>query len=108
MEGNQQKSLQGIASDHIARIREDDGHVVHCSCDHDLLRVHESIQRQYHDVTDALIQVLLQRRARGIQKYGTSLKTFNGRDWKWDLLEEMLDALQYLMQGILEDMERER
>jgi len=53
-------------------------------------------------VTDHLIAWLRTRQERGIATYGRSLETFNGRNPKRDLTEELLDALQYHHQGNLE------
>jgi hypothetical protein len=39
--------------------------------------------------------MLDERRQFGIKKYGTALMTFNGRDFVKDLMEELVDALQY-------------
>ena len=53
-------------------------------------------------VTDALIELLRQRQAKGVATYGRSLETFNGRDATRDLKEELIDALQYTMQWEME------
>lgn len=49
-------------------------------------------------VTAALIADLKEREAKGIETYGRSLHTFNGRDPAQDLVEELLDAAQYAKQ----------
>jgi hypothetical protein len=59
------------------------------------------------DVTESLIAHLRERQAQGIRTYGTSLQTFNGRRALVDLREELLDALQYVEQEILERQELE-
>jgi hypothetical protein len=41
--------------------------------------------------------------ARGAAKYGTELKTFNGRDAGNDAMQELADAVAYVMQLILEN-----
>jgi len=39
---------------------------------------------------------------RGARKYGTPLRTHNGRDALWDAYQEALDLVFYLRQAILE------
>ena len=59
----------------------------------------------------ALLPELLAARQRiGLERYGRPLETFNGRDVHRDLLEELLDALQYAVQAQMErtDLEAER
>ena len=53
-------------------------------------------------VTDHLIESLRERQAKGIATYGRSLETFNGRSSPRDTKEELLDALQYTEQWIIE------
>ena len=53
-------------------------------------------------VTPVLVELILQRDAMGRAKYGTPLKTRNGRDALVDALQESLDLNQYLMQRVLE------
>lgn len=53
-------------------------------------------------VTEALIAELRQRQAKGIETYGTSLQTFNGRSALRDALDEALDLAQYLKQALME------
>lgn len=48
------------------------------------------------------LRMLLDREVRGIETYGTTLQTFNGRDAVRDALEELIDAWQYLVQISLE------
>ena len=38
----------------------------------------------------------------GVAKYGTALRAHNGRDWLVDALQEALDLIVYLEQGIAE------
>lgn len=54
------------------------------------------------DVTEALIAHLRERQAKGIEKYGRPLETFNGRDMLLDAFQESLDQSQYLLGKILE------
>ena len=42
------------------------------------------------------------RKAVGLAEYGTPLQAFNGRDCEKDAIEEMVDMICYLKQGILE------
>lgn len=53
-------------------------------------------------VTEAVIADLRQREEYGKAKYGTSLFTHNGRDARVDLYQELLDAVQYVKQDLLE------
>lgn len=56
-------------------------------------------------VVDAVLADVQSRRDFGLQKYGTLLRTHNGRDAAWDLYQELLDAVMYLRQFILERQE---
>lgn len=47
-------------------------------------------------------QVLAHQEAKGLAKYNTVLQTHNGRDPLIDALGEIVDALQYLVQAIME------
>jgi hypothetical protein len=49
-----------------------------------------------------VIQDILERSEMGKAKYGTTLRTFNGRDALVDLYQELLDAVKYCKQAILE------
>lgn len=42
------------------------------------------------------------REVKGVATYGTTLQTNNGRDVFQDLLEELIDAWQYAIQGRME------
>ena len=46
---------------------------------------------------------LTRQRAKGLDKYGIELHTFNGRSALRDFAEEIADALQYGTQAIMED-----
>lgn len=48
---------------------------------------------------DRLIKMLTEREAHGVEKYGRSLETWNGRDALQDVLEEELDRFVYLTQA---------
>lgn len=48
------------------------------------------------------LTMLLDREIKGIEQYGRSLETFNGRNAIRDALEEVVDAFQYLTQIQLE------
>ncbi len=54
------------------------------------------------NVQDALIDLIKERRALGIERYGRPLQTFNGRNAVRDLLEELLDGATYAMQVEME------
>lgn len=43
------------------------------------------------------------RAAAGVKKYGTPLRTHNGRDAREDAVQELLDALMYLAQAEMEE-----
>lgn len=60
------------------------------------------------DVTPHVIADIQARTERGIRKYGRPLQTGNGRSYEQDLYEELLDAVQYLKQGMLEQQHRKR
>lgn len=47
-------------------------------------------------------EMLEERKALGIERYGTPLQAFNGRDVVRDATEECLDLVTYLFQAILE------
>lgn len=53
-------------------------------------------------VTEAVLADLQARRAMGQKKYGTELKTYNGRDPLIDAYQEALDLCLYLKQAIME------
>lgn len=55
------------------------------------------------DVTDLVIRDLVARRAMGTAKYGTPLRTFNGRNALMDAYQEVLDLANYLRQRIAEE-----
>jgi hypothetical protein len=55
-----------------------------------------------HDVADYVLRDIQERVAAGYQKYGTKLQTFNRRDPLWDLYQELIDAVMYIRQEILE------
>lgn len=51
------------------------------------------------------LRMLLEREAKGVQTYGTTLQAFNGRDAIQDALEEAIDLWQYLVQISIEHTE---
>lgn len=53
-------------------------------------------------VTDAVIEDLRRREQKGIETYGTTLQTHNGRNALQDAYEEVLDLAQYLKQHLME------
>jgi hypothetical protein len=59
------------------------------------------------DVQSQLIEHIRGRRNLGIQRYGTPLQPFNGRDAGQDLLDELLDGATYAMQLVIERGELE-
>lgn len=58
-------------------------------------------------VLDDLVAVLRERSDFGQRKYGTRLKTWNGRDAYLDALQELLDLFVYLHQAQMERAELE-
>lgn len=48
------------------------------------------------------LTMLLEREVKGIETYGRSLQTHNGRDALRDLMEELIDGWQYAVQASLE------
>jgi hypothetical protein len=57
--------------------------------------------------TSILIADIESRVASGEKKYGTRLKTNNGRNVDLDLYQEILDAMNYSMQAFLQTGDRE-
>ncbi len=57
---------------------------------------------QGHRVLDRVLADLRIRSEQGRQKYGTELRTNNGRDPLTDAYQEALDLVQYLAQAIME------
>ena len=53
-------------------------------------------------VLNYVINDLNERAEFGLKKYGTYLKTNNGRSAIWDAYQEALDLIMYLRQAILE------
>ena len=54
------------------------------------------------DVQSLVIQDIERRREIGIERYGTALQAFNGRDALVDAYEEAIDLCMYLRQMIEE------
>lgn len=54
-------------------------------------------------VQPKVAEALAARKEFGLQKYGTVLKTHNGRDPMIDALQEGLDMIVYLRQGAMEN-----
>lgn len=50
-----------------------------------------------------VIQDMFGRNAIGIERYGTPLQPFNGRNSIQDIYEELLDACVYMKQKMIED-----
>jgi len=60
------------------------------------------IPNHHQDVQSLVISDLKARRELGIQRYGTPLQPFNGRNVLQDLYEELLDAATYVKQALIE------
>ena len=54
------------------------------------------------DLPDDVAEALRLRRQFGLDKYGTVLRSHNGRDPLADALQEALDLIVYLQQSIME------
>lgn len=54
------------------------------------------------EIADLVIAEIDKRRRLGVQRYGTALQAFNGRDPLRDALDECLDLAQYLTQAMHE------
>jgi hypothetical protein len=54
------------------------------------------------DIFELVKQDIEARAEKGIKKYGERLKPFNGRNALQDLYEELLDAVMYTKQLLLE------
>jgi hypothetical protein len=54
------------------------------------------------DIQSMVIADIEKRRELGISRYGTALQAHNGRDALLDLYEELMDALVYLKQLLVE------
>lgn len=56
-------------------------------------------------IVDAVIQDMRDRKQLGIDRYGTSLQAFNGRNSLQDAYEEVIDLSVYLKQSLVEKAE---
>lgn len=54
------------------------------------------------NIQDRVMRDIEARKIVGIQRYGTALQPFNGRDALLDAYEEALDLCMYLKQAIVE------
>jgi hypothetical protein len=55
------------------------------------------------DIQSMVIDDIGKRRAVGIERYGTPLQPFNGRNTLRDIYEELLDAACYVRQRLVEE-----
>lgn len=69
----------------------------------DDVRVHTS----FTEIADKVVVDLKARETKGIANYGQSLHASNGRDALVDLYEELLDAVQYAKQVVVENKDDE-
>jgi hypothetical protein len=53
-------------------------------------------------VADYVLEDIRDRVNMGFKKYGTNLRTNNGRDPLWDAYQEAIDLVMYLRQALLE------
>lgn len=60
------------------------------------------LPNQEQDIQSLVIDDIRTRREVGIERYGTPLQPFNGRDALRDAYEEALDLAMYLRQAIEE------
>lgn len=56
------------------------------------------VPNDFPPIADLVIAEIEARRQLGVQRYGTPLQAFNGRDPLQDALDEVLDLAHYLMQ----------
>ncbi len=54
------------------------------------------------DIQGMVVADIVARRQVGIERYGTALQPFNGRDVLRDIYEELLDAACYVKQAMVE------
>ena len=53
-------------------------------------------------IQDLVIADINKRKVVGLERYGTLLQAFNGRDVLQDLYEELIDAVMYVKQAMVE------
>lgn len=53
-------------------------------------------------VQDQVVEYIERRKAVGVERYGTALQANNGRDALRDLFEELVDAVNYCAQTLIE------
>lgn len=68
----------------------------------DLIKEQEPPQPSSGDVWLLVLKDMEERRLHGIEKYGTPVQSFNGRDPLIDAYQEALDLCVYLRQAIEE------
>lgn len=71
--------------------------------DHQKIQEQPSPQESQGDVGKLVIKDMEERRQTGIERYGTPLQPFNGRNALIDAYLEVLDLAVYLRQKIEED-----
>lgn len=54
-------------------------------------------------VLNYVLEDIKSRAEMGKEKYGTYLRTYNGRDALWDCYQEAIDLVMYLRQRLLEE-----
>jgi hypothetical protein len=59
-------------------------------------------QEVYPEAIRIFLQTMRQQMEKGIEEYGTPLKTHNGRDALVDAMYEVIDLWMYLVQKYLE------
>ncbi len=57
-------------------------------------------------VVDVVINDLRERAESGKKKYGTYLRTDNGRNALWDAYQEAIDLVMYLRQRLMEEEQK--
>jgi len=53
-------------------------------------------------VLNSVLEDIKARAEMGRDKYGTYLRTYNGRDALWDSYQEAIDLVMYLRQALME------
>jgi hypothetical protein len=64
--------------------------------------------RGVQDLQPDVAEILKARKEFGLKKYGTTLKSHNGRDPRVDALQEAVDSVVYLQQCVMEEGDRRR
>ena len=64
--------------------------------------IHDLVLLDLNATEHLLAEEIKARKDIGLERYGTPLQAFNGRDCETDAIEEIVDSICYLKQGIFE------